>query len=88
VSTPFDDRGGVFVDLSNDDDQHSLWPAAAEIPAGWSKPQIDAILLALGASVANTASGTFNIADAAPVWRCRPMPGRGHSCHSTACSRK
>jgi MbtH protein len=36
MSNPFDDQGGVFVVLINDQDQHSLWPAAAEIPAGWS----------------------------------------------------
>ncbi len=36
MSNPFDDQGGAFVVLINDQDQHSLWPAAAEIPAGWS----------------------------------------------------
>jgi MbtH protein len=36
VSNPFDDQGGTFVVLINDQGQHSLWPAAAEIPAGWS----------------------------------------------------
>jgi uncharacterized protein YbdZ (MbtH family) len=36
VSNPFDDRGGIFIVLINDQDQHSLWPTAAEIPAGWS----------------------------------------------------
>jgi len=36
VSNPFDDQGGAFVVLINDQGQHSLWPAAAEIPAGWS----------------------------------------------------
>jgi MbtH protein len=36
VSNPFDDRGAAFVVLINDQGQYSLWPAAAEIPAGWS----------------------------------------------------
>jgi MbtH protein len=36
VSNPFDDHGGTFVVLINDQGQYSLWPAAAEIPAGWS----------------------------------------------------
>ena len=36
MSNPFDDQGGAFVVLLNDQGQHSLWPAAAEIPAGWS----------------------------------------------------
>jgi MbtH protein len=35
VSNPFDDEGGAFVVLINEQGQHSLWPAA-EIPAGWS----------------------------------------------------
>ena len=33
--TVFEDRLGCVV-LINDQDQHLLWPAAAEIPAGWS----------------------------------------------------
>jgi MbtH protein len=36
VSNPFDDQGAAFVVLINDQGQHSLWPAATEIPAGWS----------------------------------------------------
>ena len=36
MSNPFDDQGGAFVVLINDQGQYSLWPAAAEIPAGWS----------------------------------------------------
>jgi MbtH protein len=36
VSNPFDDQGGTFVVLINDHRQYSLWPEAAEIPAGWS----------------------------------------------------
>jgi len=36
VSTnPFDDGRGTFFVLVNDEEQHSLWPAFVEIPAGW-----------------------------------------------------
>ncbi|NKZ11524.1 MbtH family protein [Mycolicibacterium septicum DSM 44393] len=33
---PFDDDDGRFLVLINDEEQHSLWPAFAEIPAGWT----------------------------------------------------
>ena len=32
---PFDAEDGRFYVLVNDEEQHSLWPAFAEIPAGW-----------------------------------------------------
>jgi glycopeptidolipid biosynthesis protein len=32
---PFDDDTGSFFVLVNDEEQHSLWPAFAEVPAGW-----------------------------------------------------
>ncbi|HZC90048.1 MAG TPA: MbtH family protein [Mycobacterium sp.] len=32
---PFDDQDGVFFVLANNEEQHSLWPTLAEIPAGW-----------------------------------------------------
>jgi uncharacterized protein YbdZ (MbtH family) len=32
---PFDDENGTFFVLVNDEDQHSLWPVFADIPAGW-----------------------------------------------------
>ena len=36
VSTnPFDDDNGSFVVLVNDEEQHSLWPTFADVPAGW-----------------------------------------------------
>jgi MbtH protein len=36
VSTnPFDADDGRFYVLVNDEEQHSLWPAFAEIPDGW-----------------------------------------------------
>ncbi|WP_131735993.1 MbtH family protein [Actinomadura roseirufa] len=34
-SNPFDDEDGRFFVLVNDQGQHSLWPAFAEVPAGW-----------------------------------------------------
>lgn len=34
-TNPFDDDDGTFVVLVNDEEQHSLWPTFAEIPAGW-----------------------------------------------------
>jgi MbtH protein len=36
VTNPFDDPDGRFLVLVNDEDQHSLWPAFAEVPAGWA----------------------------------------------------
>ncbi len=32
---PFDDENASFFVLVNDEDQHSLWPAFADKPAGW-----------------------------------------------------
>lgn len=32
---PFDDENGEFHVLVNDEDQHSLWPTFADVPAGW-----------------------------------------------------
>ncbi|MBQ1023759.1 MbtH family protein [Verrucosispora sp. WMMA2044] len=34
-TNPFDDENGSFYVLVNDEDQHSLWPVFAEVPAGW-----------------------------------------------------
>lgn len=36
-TNPFDDDNGKFLVLINDEEQHSLWPTFAEIPAGWHK---------------------------------------------------
>jgi uncharacterized protein YbdZ (MbtH family) len=33
---PFDDAEGEFVVLINAQEQRSLWPVFAEVPAGWS----------------------------------------------------
>lgn len=35
MSNPFDDENGTFLVLVNDENQHSLWPEFADIPAGW-----------------------------------------------------
>lgn len=35
-TNPFDDAEGRFLVLINDEDQHSLWPSFAEVPAGWT----------------------------------------------------
>ena len=35
TTNPFDADDGSFFVLVNDEDQHSLWPEFADIPAGW-----------------------------------------------------
>ncbi|MGV9849911.1 MbtH family protein [Streptomyces sp. NPDC003442] len=35
-TNPFDDTEGRFLVLVNDEGQHSLWPAFAEVPGGWT----------------------------------------------------
>lgn len=35
MTNPFDDPDGTFLVLRNAEHQHSLWPAFAEVPAGW-----------------------------------------------------
>lgn len=35
MSNPFDDQDGSYRVLVNDEEQHSLWPAAIEVPSGW-----------------------------------------------------
>jgi MbtH protein/glycopeptidolipid biosynthesis protein len=32
---PFDDENANFFVLVNDEEQHSLWPVFADVPAGW-----------------------------------------------------
>ncbi|WP_272949652.1 MbtH family protein [Kribbella antibiotica] len=36
MSNPFDRDDKPFFVLVNDEGQHSLWPAFAEVPAGWT----------------------------------------------------
>ncbi|MEH6413516.1 MbtH family protein [Pseudomonas sp. CGJS7] len=35
MTNPFEDNNGSFLVLVNDENQHSLWPEFAEVPAGW-----------------------------------------------------
>jgi MbtH protein len=35
MTNPFDERDGTFLVLVNDEGQHSLWPAFADVPSGW-----------------------------------------------------
>lgn len=35
-SNPFDDADGRFFVLINDEEQYSLWPTFADVPAGWT----------------------------------------------------
>lgn len=35
MASPFEDEEGVYVVLANAENQHSLWPAATAVPAGW-----------------------------------------------------
>ncbi|GAA1412332.1 MbtH family protein [Catellatospora coxensis] len=35
MTNPFEDADGRYLVLVNDEDQHSLWPAFAAVPAGW-----------------------------------------------------
>jgi MbtH protein len=35
VTNPFEDPNGTYHVLTNSENQHSLWPTFAEIPAGW-----------------------------------------------------
>jgi MbtH protein len=47
VSNPFEDQDGFFLVLVNDEEQHSIWPAFAAVPDGWT--------VALEASTRDTA---------------------------------
>lgn len=35
MTNPFEDPDGIYLVLVNDENQHSLWPAFVEVPAGW-----------------------------------------------------
>ncbi|GAA0430825.1 protein mbtH [Actinoplanes capillaceus] len=35
-TNPFEDDDATYLVLVNDENQHSLWPSFAEIPAGWT----------------------------------------------------
>ena len=34
MTNPFENPDGVYLVLVNDENQHSLWPSFAEVPAG------------------------------------------------------
>ncbi|MER8102616.1 MbtH family protein [Kitasatospora sp. NPDC059811] len=34
-TNPFDDEQGAFLVLANEENQHALWPAFVDVPAGW-----------------------------------------------------
>nr|WSW71257.1 MbtH family protein [Streptomyces sp. NBC_00995]WSW71676.1 MbtH family protein [Streptomyces sp. NBC_00995] len=36
MSNPFEDPDALYLVLVNAEGQHSLWPADAAVPAGWS----------------------------------------------------
>ncbi|MFD5204920.1 MbtH family protein, partial [Streptomyces sp. NPDC058375] len=36
MTNPFEDEDGAYLVLVNDEGQHSLWPAFAEVPSGWT----------------------------------------------------
>ncbi|BCJ64716.1 MbtH family protein [Polymorphospora rubra] len=36
MTNPFDDPDGTFLVLVNAENQHSLWPSFADVPAGWT----------------------------------------------------
>jgi len=36
ATNPFEDENASFYILVNEENQHSLWPAFAEVPAGWT----------------------------------------------------
>jgi MbtH protein len=36
MTNPFEDADGTFRVLVNHENQHSLWPGFAEVPAGWT----------------------------------------------------
>jgi MbtH protein len=36
MTNPFDDADAAYRVLVNDEGQHSLWPAFADVPEGWT----------------------------------------------------
>ena len=36
MTNPFEDADGRYLVLVNAEDQHSLWPSFAGVPAGWT----------------------------------------------------
>lgn len=42
TTNPFESEDGVYLVLINDEGQYSLWPAFADVPAGWTVAQTEA----------------------------------------------
>lgn len=36
MTNPFEDPDAKYLVLVNDENQHSLWPAFADVPEGWT----------------------------------------------------
>jgi MbtH protein len=36
MTNPFENEDSLYLALVNDEGQYSLWPAFAEVPAGWT----------------------------------------------------
>ncbi|MFJ3186635.1 MbtH family protein [Streptomyces halstedii] len=36
TTNPFDNNDAPFLVLINEENQHSIWPATNEVPAGWT----------------------------------------------------
>lgn len=36
MTNPFEDEEAAYLVLVNEENQHSLWPAALQVPAGWT----------------------------------------------------
>ena len=36
TTNPFEDDDATYLVLVNDENQHSLWPSFADVPAGWT----------------------------------------------------
>ena len=36
MTNPFEDQDAAYTVLANEEGQHSLWPAAIDVPAGWT----------------------------------------------------
>ncbi|KJS54915.1 MbtH family protein [Streptomyces rubellomurinus] len=36
MANPFEDDDSDYLVLTNEENQHSLWPVSIEVPAGWT----------------------------------------------------
>ncbi|MFC9409950.1 MbtH family protein [[Kitasatospora] papulosa] len=36
MTNPFEDESTTYLVLTNDENQHSLWPATSDVPNGWT----------------------------------------------------